>query len=311
MGFNGEIKKNGRYTQEFVDAVEKCIKKGMNLNDTAEELAVDWYGSGFRQLYFKLKRDVNMAETIPQMQANNKGDYTAHKDDSLKGDKAIDTLGKEPLSNSKQSSLLQKPDEVKKRDVFTSKPVAKLQPKQSDTSIKEEAKTVTEEPKVEEPKVEEAPTEKPKKRAGRPKGSKNKPKIPVIKSAKDIKKPETSKPVVKEEVKKEPQIPSACVGRGMSFDAKLELLQQLKDSGYMVSDPKSDVEVSTEFLDNTLEKFKSTLANKEDFVGVDYLLGSIDAKIDSLENEILERQKTIDFLRFLGSELKNLSNKEV
>lgn len=304
MGFNGEIKKNGRYTQEFVDAVEKCIKKGMNLNDTAEELAVDWYGSGFRQLYFKLKRDVNMAEAIPQMQANNKGDYTAHKDDSLKGDKAIDTLGKEPLSSSKQSSSLQKPDEVKKRDVFTSKPVAKIQPKQ-------EVKTVTEEPKVEEPKVEEAPTEKPKKRVGRPKGSKNKPKIPVIKSAKDIKKPETSKPVVEEEVKKEPQIPSACVGRGMNFEAKRELLQQLKDSGYIVTDPKSDVEVSTEFLDNTLEKFKSTLANKEEFVGVDYLLGSIDAKIDSLENEILERQNTISFLRFLSLELKNLSNKEV
>lgn len=309
MGFNGEIKKNGRYTQEFVDAVEKCIKKGMNLNDTAEELAVDWYGSGFRQLYFKLKRDVNMAESIPQMQANNKGDYTAHKDDSLKGDKAIDTLGKEPLSSSKQSSSLQKPDEVKKRDVFTSKPVAKLQPKQ-------EVKTVTEEPKVEEskveePKVEEAPTEKPKKRVGRPKGSKNKPKIPVIKSAKDIKKPETSKPVVKEEVKEEPQIPSACVGRGMSFDAKLELLQQLKNNGYTITSHKSDLEVSTEFLDNTLEKFKSTLANKEGFVGVDYLLGSIDAKIDSLENEILERQNTISFLRFLSLELKNLSNKEV
>lgn len=305
MGFNGEIKKNGRYTQEFVDAVEKCIKKGMNLNDTAEELAVDWYGSGFRQLYFKLKRDANMAEAIPQMQANNKGDYTAHKDDSLKGDKAIDTLGKEPLSSSKQSSSLQKPDEVKKRDVFTSKPVAKIQPKQED------AKTVNEEPKVEEPKVEETPTEKPKKGVGRPKGSKNKPKIPVIKSAKDIKKPETSKPVVKEEVKEEPQIPSACVGRGMTFNAKRELLQQLKDNGYMVSDPKSDVEVSTEFLDNTLEKFKSTLANKENFVGVDYLLGSIDAKIDSLENEILERQNTISFLRFLSLELKNLSNKEV
>lgn len=305
MGFNGEIKKNGRYTQEFVDAVEKCIKKGMNLNDTAEELAVDWYGSGFRQLYFKLKRDVNMAETIPQMQANNKGDYTAHKDDSLKGDKAIDTLGKEPLSSSKQSSSLQEPDEVKKRDIFASKPVAKTQPN------KEEAKTVTEEPKVEEPKVEEAPMEKPKKKAGRPKGSKNKPKIPVIKSAKDIKKPETSKPVVEEEVKKEPQIPSACVGRGMSFEAKRELLQQLKDSGYMITDPKSDVEVSTEFLDNTLEKFKSTIANKENFVGVDYLLGSIDAKIDSLENEILERQNTISFLRFLSLELKNLSNKEV
>lgn len=305
MGFNGEIKKNGRYTQEFVDAVEKCIKKGMNLNDTAEELAVDWYGSGFRQLYFKLKRDANMAEAIPQMQANNKGDYTAHKDDSLKGDKAIDTLGKEPLSSSKQSSSLQKPDEVKKRDVFTSKPVAKIQPKQED------AKTVNEEPKVEEPKVEETPTEKPKKKIGRPKGSKNKPKIPVIKSAKDIKKPETSKPVVKEEVKEEQQIPSACVGRGMSFNAKRELLQQLKDSGYIVTDPKSDVEVSTEFLDNTLEKFKSTLANKENFVGVDYLLGSIDAKIDSLENEILERQNTISFLRFLSLELKNLSNKEV
>lgn len=305
MGFNGEIKKNGRYTQEFVDAVEKCIKKGMNLNDTAEELAVDWYGSGFRQLYFKLKRDVNMAETIPQMQANNKGDYTAHKDDSLKGDKAIDTLGKEPLSSSKQSSSLQEPDEVKKRDIFASKPVAKTQPN------KEEAKTVTEEPKVEEPKVEEAPMEKPKKKAGRPKGSKNKPKIPVIKSAKDIKKPETSKPVVEEEVKKEPQIPSACVGRGMSFDAKLELLQQLKDSGYTITSPKSDLEVSTEFLDNTLEKFKSTIANKENFVGVDYLLGSIDAKIDSLENEILERQNTISFLRFLSLELKNLSNKEV
>lgn len=305
MGFNGEIKKNGRYTQEFVDAVEKCIKKGMNLNDIAEELAVDWYGSGFRQLYFKLKRDANMAEAIPQMQANNKGDYTAHKDDSLKGDKAIDTLGKEPLSSSKQSSSLQKPDEVKKKDVFTSKPVAKIQPKQED------AKTVNEEPKVEEPKVEEAPTEKPKKMVGRPKGSKNKPKIPVIKSAKGINKPETSKPVVKEEVKEEQQIPSACVGRGMNFNAKRELLQQLKDSGYMVTDPKSDVEVSTEFLDNTLEKFKSTLANKENFVGVDYLLGSIDAKIDSLENEILERQNTISFLRFLSLELKNLSNKEV
>lgn len=305
MGFNGEIKKNGRYTQEFVDAVEKCIKKGMNLNDTAEELAVDWYGSGFRQLYFKLKRDVNMAEAIPQMQANNKGDYTAHKDDSLKGDKAIDTLGKEHLSSSKQSSSLQEPDEVKKRDIFASKPVAKIQPN------KEEAKTVTEEHKVEESKVEEAHTEKPKKRVGRPKGSKNKPKIPVIKSAKDIKKPETSKPVVEEEVKKEPQIPSACVGRGMSFDAKLELLQQLKDSGYTITSHKSDLEVSTEFLDNTLEKFKSTLANKEGFVGVDYLLGSIDAKIDSLENEILERQNTISFLRFLSLELKNLSNKEV
>lgn len=305
MGFNGEIKKNGRYTQEFVDAVEKCIKKGMSLNDTAEELAVDWYGSDFRQLYFKLKRDANIAEAIPQMQANNKGDYSAHKDDSLKGDKAIDTIGKEPLSSSKQSSSLQKPDEVKKRDVFTSKPVAKIQ------HNKEEAKTVTEEPKVEEPKVEEAPIEKPKKKVGRPKGSKNKPKIPVIKSAKDIKKPETSKPVVKEEVKEEPQIPSACVGRGMSFNAKRELLQQLKDSDYVVTDPKSDVEVSTEFLDNTLEKFKSTLANKEDFMGVDYLLGSIDAKIDSLENEILERQNTISFLRFLSLELKNLSNKEV
>ena len=85
----------------------------------------------------------------------------------------------------------------------------------------------------------------------------------------------------------------------MTFNAKRELLQQLKDIGYMVTDPKSDVEASTEFLDNTLEKFKSTLANKEDFMGVDYLLGSIDAKIDSLENEILECQNTISFLRFL------------
>lgn len=295
MGFSGEIKKNGRYTQEFVDAVEKCIKKGMNLNDTAEELAVDWYGSGFRQLYFKLKRDTNLAEAIPQMQANNKGDYNAHKDDSLKGDKAIDTIGKE------HSSSLQKPDEFKKRDVFISKPVVKIQP---NTFNKEDDKTVTEEPKV-----EENSTEKPKKKMGRPKGSKNKPKIPVIRSAEDIKKPETSKPVVK--IKEESQIPSACVGRGMSFNAKRELLQQLKDNDYVNNNPKSDVEVSTEFLDNTLEKFKSTLANKENFVGVDYLLGSIDAKINSLENEILERQNTISFLRFLSLELKNLSNKEV
>lgn len=308
MGFNGEIKKNGRYTQEFVDTVEKCIKKGMSLNDTAKYLGIEWYGSGFRQLYYKLKRDINMAEVIPQMQANNKGDYTAHKDDGLKGDKAIDTIGKEPLSSS-----LQKPDEIKKRDVFTSKPVTKVQLKQEITSHfnKEDVKTKIEEYKEVEQKVEEVPIKHPKKKLGRPKGSKNKPKVSVIKSTKDIEKPNTSKPVVIEEVEEESHIPCACVGSGMSFDTKYKSLQHLKDNDYMITDLKSDVEISTEFLDDTIEKLKSTLANTRDFVGVDYLFGSIDAKIDSLENEILERQKTINFLRFLSLELKNLANKGV
>lgn len=60
-----------RYTEEFKDAVRQLIKDGKNYKEIADLFALDSLNSGFRQLIYKLQREVFHSVSVKQLKANN------------------------------------------------------------------------------------------------------------------------------------------------------------------------------------------------------------------------------------------------
>lgn len=76
---------NGRYTQEFLQAVNTCISEGKTAGMTAKELGVDPFNSGFRQLFYKLKKDLSEGVSIKRLNAKTVNSEEIHniKDDGI------------------------------------------------------------------------------------------------------------------------------------------------------------------------------------------------------------------------------------
>lgn len=69
-----EIKVKGstnRYTEEFKDAVRQLIKDGKNYKEIADLFGIDSINSGYRQLIWKLQREVFHSVDVKQLKANN------------------------------------------------------------------------------------------------------------------------------------------------------------------------------------------------------------------------------------------------
>jgi transposase-like protein len=59
----------GRYTEEFKSALAELIKQGKTTSEAGKELGVDAFGSGFRQLYYKMQREITYGKELPTLKA--------------------------------------------------------------------------------------------------------------------------------------------------------------------------------------------------------------------------------------------------
>lgn len=62
---------NKRYTEEFKDAVRQLIKEGNTYKQIADLFGIDSINSGYRQLIWKLQREVFDSVNVKQFKANN------------------------------------------------------------------------------------------------------------------------------------------------------------------------------------------------------------------------------------------------
>ena len=62
---------NKRYTDEFKDAVRQLIKEGNTYKQIADLFGIDSINSGYRQLIWKLQREVFDSVNVKQLKANN------------------------------------------------------------------------------------------------------------------------------------------------------------------------------------------------------------------------------------------------
>lgn len=62
-----------RYTEEFKDAVRQLIKEGKTYKQIADLFGIDSINSGYRQLIWKLQREVFHSVDVKQLKANNTG----------------------------------------------------------------------------------------------------------------------------------------------------------------------------------------------------------------------------------------------
>lgn len=62
---------NKRYTEEFKDAVRQLIKEGNTYKQIADLFGIDSINSGYRQLIWKLQREVFDSVNVNQLKANN------------------------------------------------------------------------------------------------------------------------------------------------------------------------------------------------------------------------------------------------
>jgi hypothetical protein len=96
-------KENGRYTEEFKQQVRDLINQNKNMLETATELGVDdTLGSGFRQLYYKLKREEKDGVVLKSIKAKNTGNVGTDSDEikheGAKFDEAdLKTVGRKSL----------------------------------------------------------------------------------------------------------------------------------------------------------------------------------------------------------------------
>lgn len=61
----------GRYTDEFKEAVKDLIREGKNYKEIVDLFGIDSINSGYRQLIWKLQRDVHHSVEVKQLKANN------------------------------------------------------------------------------------------------------------------------------------------------------------------------------------------------------------------------------------------------
>lgn len=62
---------NNRYTEEFKDAVRQLIKEKKNYKEIADLFGINSINSGYRQLIWKLQREVFDSVDVKQLKANN------------------------------------------------------------------------------------------------------------------------------------------------------------------------------------------------------------------------------------------------
>ena len=62
---------NNRYTEEFKDAVRQLIREKKNYKEIADLFGIDSINSGYRQLIWKLQREVFDSVDVKQLKANN------------------------------------------------------------------------------------------------------------------------------------------------------------------------------------------------------------------------------------------------
>lgn len=62
---------NKRYTEEFKDAVRQLIKEGNTYKQIVDLFGIDSINSGYRQLIWKLQREVFDSVNVKQLKANN------------------------------------------------------------------------------------------------------------------------------------------------------------------------------------------------------------------------------------------------
>lgn len=62
---------NKRYTEEFKDAVRQLIKEGNTYKQIADLFGIDSINSGYRQLIWKLQREVFDSVNVKQLKVNN------------------------------------------------------------------------------------------------------------------------------------------------------------------------------------------------------------------------------------------------
>lgn len=62
---------NKRYTEEFKDAIRQLIKEGNTYKQIADLFGIDSINSGYRQLIWKLQREVFDSVNVKQLKANN------------------------------------------------------------------------------------------------------------------------------------------------------------------------------------------------------------------------------------------------
>lgn len=62
---------SNRYTEEFKDAVRQLIKEKKNYKEIADLFGIDSINSGYRQLIWKLQREVFDSVDVKQLKANN------------------------------------------------------------------------------------------------------------------------------------------------------------------------------------------------------------------------------------------------
>lgn len=112
---------NKRYTEEFKDAVRQLIKEGNNYKQIADLFGIDSINSGYRQLIWKLQREVFDSVKVKQLKANNTNtEETAKVSESSVAEKSdkivLPTVGGGMSYSEKQKILTQTTKEAIKID---------------------------------------------------------------------------------------------------------------------------------------------------------------------------------------------------
>lgn len=110
---------NNRYTEEFKDAVRQLIKEKKNYKEIADLFGIDSINSGYRQLIWKLQREVFDSVDVKQLKANNTNTEDTSKvvESSVasRSDKVVlPTVGGGMSYSEKQKILTQTTKEIRK-----------------------------------------------------------------------------------------------------------------------------------------------------------------------------------------------------
>ena len=111
----------GRYTEEFKDAVRDLIKEGKNYKEIADLFGIDSINSGYRQLIYKLQREIFHSVEVKQLKANNTNTEDTSKVSessvAVKSDKIVlPTIGNGMSYSEKRKILTQTAKEAIKTD---------------------------------------------------------------------------------------------------------------------------------------------------------------------------------------------------
>lgn len=140
-----------RYTEEFKDAVRQLIKEGNNYKQIADLFSIDSINSGYRQLIWKLQREVFDSVNVKQLKANNTStEDTAKVSESSvssKSDKVILSAMEKSHKEVKKINSSKAFDEFKKEHSSETQAGVAPNAKEIVDILLKDAKTLTSEPK--------------------------------------------------------------------------------------------------------------------------------------------------------------------